>query len=285
LGNQLFIFFAAYSHSIKFSKELVLNFSQMPSAKSQHLSNLDSFAFVRGFQVSTPRKKNVIKKIIKAICRRNRVLSLILFKLTGVYYPKGLGYDRSLYRHKNIRKICGYYQSFKYLENLLDQNEFPNLDLCQKSEWFEKLFNEISTKKIIVVHVRRQDYHSVKSTIGLLSRKYYEEAISYLQTILPQRDIWIFSDDVDEARKMLDGINSAKISWIEPPHNSDPAESLVLMSYGEGIVMANSSFSWWAAATGNVEKKIVAPKPWFRSIKEPESLIPNNWHLVQSHWE
>jgi hypothetical protein len=100
----------------------------MSSAKSQHLSSINSFEFVRRFQVSTTRKKNIIKKIIKAICRRNRVLSSVLFKLTGVYYPKALGYDSSLYRYKNIRRICGYYQSFKYLENLLNQNKLLNLD-------------------------------------------------------------------------------------------------------------------------------------------------------------
>lgn len=285
LGNQLFIFFAAYSHAINFSKELILDFSEMSAAKSQHLSNLDSFEFVREFQVSTTRKKNKIKRVIKAICRSNRVLRSVLFKLTGVYYSKGLGYDETLYQRDDIRRICGYYQSFKYLENLLNQNAFLNLDLCKKSEWFNQLFNVISLRKVIVVHVRRKDYHSAESTIGLLSRKYYEEAIFYLQTILPHRDIWVFSDDINEAKEILDGINSANISWIEPPHNSDPAESLVLMSYGEGLIMANSSFSWWAAATGNVEKKVVAPTPWFRNIKEPELLLPINWHLVQSHWQ
>jgi hypothetical protein len=285
LGNQLFIFFAAYSHSINFSKELVLNCSEISSAESQHYSNIDSFEFVRGFQVLTTHKKNKTKNIIEAICRRNRLLSLVLFKLTGVFYPKGLGYDSSLYRYRNIRRICGYYQSFKYLENLMNQNQFLNLSLCQKSEWFNELFDEISTRQIIVVHVRRKDYYSVKDTIGLLSREYYEGAISYLETILPQSDIWVFSDDISEAKELLGGISSAKISWMEPPNNSDPAESLVLMSYGEGIIMANSSFSWWAAATGNVAKKVVAPSPWFKHLDEPELLIPNNWYLVPSNWQ
>ena len=135
------------------------------------------------------------------------------------------------------------------------------------------------------MHVRRKDYCSARNTIGLLSREYYEEAIFYLETVLPHSDVWVFSDDISEAKDLLDGISSTKITWIEPPNNSDPAESLVLMSYGEGIIMANSSFSWWAAATGNVAKKVVAPSPWFRNLEEPELLIPNNWYLIPSRWQ
>jgi hypothetical protein len=212
-------------------------------------------------------------------------LRSVLFKLTGVFYPKGLGYDNSLHRYRNIRRICGYYQSYKYLENLTNQNKFLNLSLRQKSEWFNELLIEISVKQIIVVHVRRKDYYNARDTIGLLSREYYEESIFYLETVLPHSDIWVFSDDIGEAKDLLDGISSTKISWIEPPNNTDPAESLILMSYGAGIVMANSSFSWWAAATGNVAKKVVAPTPWFRNLEEPEFLIPNNWYLVHSHWQ
>lgn len=159
------------------------------------------------------------------------------------------------------------------------------MNLNQKSEWFKTLSSEIPAKQIISVHVRRGDYFNEQNTIGLLSREYYERAIFYLQQLLPKSEIWVFSDDIIEAKKTLEGFSPLKTVWMVPPNAVDPAESLLLMSYSAGIVTANSSFSWWAAATGNTNKHIATPSPWFKSIKEPEFLIPDSWHRVESYWQ
>jgi hypothetical protein len=55
-----------------------------------------------------------------------------------------------------------------------------------------------------------------------------------------------------------------------------PIEVLHLMSIGSSYVIANSTFSWWAAKLSN-SRQVIAPEPWFVGAKEPSQLIPDEW--------
>jgi hypothetical protein len=98
------------------------------------------------------------------------------------------------------------------------------------------------------------------------------------------RNFWIFSDDIADSQKLLDGLIPKNSNWVSPPNGSDPAESLVLMSLPKVIIIANSSFSWWAAKTGMEKELVIAPNPWFKSLESPSYLIPNSWKQVKSSW-
>ena len=285
LGNQLFTFFAAYNYALNFSKELIVNTSEISLKTFNHKSNIRSFEFIKNFKISLPRKKSVLQKFIEALCRRSTFLNSIYFNVSGIYCSPKTGYDEILNSNRNIIVINGYFQSFKYLENLLHRGKFLDLILTQRSVWFETLSKEILSKQVVALHVRRGDYSQVQSSLGILTRDYYKTAITYFQEELPQSELWVFSDDVFLAKTLLGGILKDGTTWIEPPSNADPAESLVLMSYAKGLIIANSTFSWWAAATGNLEKKVVAPIPWFKNSLEPDLLIPANWHRIESSWE
>jgi hypothetical protein len=56
------------------------------------------------------------------------------------------------------------------------------------------------------------------------------------------------------------------------------------MSDATGIVIANSTYSWWAAKLGRA-KQVIAPEQWFRVGIAPRDLYPGNWQLVPSAWE
>ncbi len=285
LGNQLFTFFAAYDYVLNFSKKLVVNTSEIDLKSFNHRSNIKSFEFLKNFIIAPPRKKSVIEKFIEALSRRSILLNSLFFNMSGIYCSPKIGYDEMLKRNGNISFIKGYYQSFKYLENLFHGGKFPDLILSQKSDWFETMSNEILSKQVVALHFRRGDYSQVQSSLGLLSRDYYKSAIAHFKAELLQSELWVFSDDIYLAKTLLGDIFKDQTKWIEPPSDTDPAESLVLMSYAKGLIIANSTFSWWAAATGNLEKKVVAPIPWFKNSPEPELLIPANWHRIQSNWE
>ena len=217
--------------------------------------------------------------------RKNYLANLFRYNLTGVYTAKGLGYDQALVTKGDISRIQGYFQTHKYYNYLLDSGCLPILELNKKSSWFNDLYSILVAKQVVIIHVRRGDYNKLTSSIGLLSMDYYIDAISQVQLILPNSEFWVFSDDINEAKELFYGINLEVSKWLIPPDGNDPAESLVLMSYGKAIITANSSFSWWAAATGNNLKTVIAPYPWFKNLNEPEDLIPEHWLRVPSSWK
>ena len=96
--------------------------------------------------------------------------------------------------------------------------------------------------------------------------------------------IWLFSDEPEEA---LSAIPSAYRNHIRviPNLDSIPATTLELMRLGHGYVIANSSFSWWAASLSrNVGSQIVAPSKWFKGKEDPVDLIPAQWKRVDSNF-
>jgi glycosyl transferase family 11 len=130
----------------------------------------------------------------------------------------------------------------------------------------------------VCVHVRRQDYLTV-STFGFVGREYYQRAAMTMADHVADAHFFIFSDDIPwcKANLSLDQPHS----FVE--HNGRADDStytdLSLMTLCRHFIIANSSFSWWAAWLGADPRKIVmAPKDWFRDIpSDSRDITPESW--------
>jgi hypothetical protein len=73
--------------------------------------------------------------------------------------------------------------------------------------------------------------------------------------------------------------------WIEDI-DGDEIYSMKAMQNGEIFIIANSTFSWWAARTSSSKNSLViAPNPWFSKIPSPLDLIPQNWQQLKAKWQ
>ncbi len=136
----------------------------------------------------------------------------------------------------------------------------------------------------IGLHVRRGDYVSEIGNLGLLDSRYYSSALSKLG-VASDDVVWVFSDSPDAAKDLLkDFVALSNFNFLNPPFESEPAESLYLMSQMSSMVIANSSFSWWAASLGKEKSVVIAPSPWFRSLEEPSGILCPSWTPNQSSW-
>ena len=287
LGNQLFGYFAGAFYAQKFNKLLIVDLTQVSLGLTNHGSELTSFKLSKSYELirSKPRGfTRLIKRIFDKLSIKFKSIKYFRYKLLGVYQSKEVGFDSFLEKQSEISRIQGYYQTWKYVDNLQELGADISLEIINPSNWFLGLQNEINKVKPIAIHVRRGDYKNPDSPVGLLSKSYYQDAIGVVNNKYENRNFWIFSDDIEDSQKLLDGLIPKSSNWICPPTGSDPAESLVLMSLSKVIIIANSSFSWWAAKTGVEKELVIAPSPWFRKLDSPTCLIPNSWNQIKSSW-
>lgn len=198
-----------------------------------------------------------------------------------IFIAKEIGFVAPENVPPETKFLKGYFQSWKYYE-LLSEKPTLNLDcIPSPSDWFRKMKKEMEIAAPVIIHVRRGDYERAENRfIGLLSSEYYERALTFLDSTKP---IWVFSDSPDLVQSELQYIDRDLV-FINPPKESDPVESLLLMSWASEIVISNSTFSWWAAFLSEKNARILAPSKWYELQPDPVDLIPDNWERIQSSW-
>lgn len=174
--------------------------------------------------------------------------------------------------------LNGYWQSEKYFleirETLLQQ-------LVIKSEYLKNIENEVSliksSSQSVAVHVRRGDYVTLASATefhGSCDINYYETAAAQFSNATT---FFIFSDDLEWCKQHLNF--KSKTHYIKSP---TAYTDFYLMSLCQHQIIANSSFSWWAAwLNTNASKKIIAPKHWFADKRlNTSDIYPSSWIKV-----
>ena len=181
--------------------------------------------------------------------------------------------------------ITGYFQSFKYFtgfENYVrDLFVFPKNKLSSKNIDLIPILSESNT---IAVHVRRGDYITDSITNqfhGSCSLEYYTQAISIITSLLENPTLVFFSDDSEWVKENFGNFKFNKI-FIDHNKGLDSWMDMFLMSICSHNIIANSSFSWWAAwLNKNSEKTVVAPKKWFQAQEiDIKSIIPEDWITI-----
>lgn len=105
----------------------------------------------------------------------------------------------------------------------------------------------------VSIHVRRGDYVKHSQFVQLWDTDYYVRAMEQF----PGARFLIFSDDKPWCREHFQGPHF-EFAW-----GRDEIEDLNLMASCRHNIIANSSFSWWAAYLNqNPNKQVIYPKAW-----------------------
>jgi hypothetical protein len=160
-------------------------------------------------------------------------------------------FDRRFFDISRRTRMYGYYQSARYFAGHENQVRFwfapqPAEAAAVSAHWARC---GLDPSKTLAVHVRLGDYRANR---WALPRSYYDDALALLGENYP---IALFSDEPELARQFL-GRDVAFLS-----DGADIKRDLLLMASCRQIVIANSSFSWWAAWLNSAaDKTVVAPK-------------------------
>lgn len=140
------------------------------------------------------------------------------------------------------------------------------------------------TQPFVAVHIRRGDYlKAAQFHVSLWDTDYYKRALA----LFPDEKFLVFCRDnqnpeIDTADRewcvefMTDIVG--KDRFLLADNSGEETDDLNLMASCESLVMANSSFSWWAAFLGN-HKKVICPKSWFTDGNQRTELLPE-WELL-----
>lgn len=219
---------------------------------------------------------------IKKIRNRYGLFSKVLRKFSNKFiYKYNITYNPDIFQIKGDKYIEGYWQSPNYfsdireilLEELMPVNTFSHVALEYKKKIIES--NSVS------LHIRRGDYLSsqVLDRYGACSLLYYSSAIKSMNEMVQNPYFYVFSDDINWAIENFNKFDGNFV-FIKNEGLTD-VEELLLMSLCQHNIIANSTFSWWAAwLNKNNEKKVIAPDPWFDKEPYDKDLIPKSWKKI-----
>lgn len=289
LGNQLFGYFAGRFLSKKLNVDLKLDMSEFDLGITAHGSDIRSFAIREPIVFRESEKRFhviVANNFLNFVATRIPRTRLIVENLTSIHTSQEIGLDPRMDFVKPGMFVRGYFQSFEYVSNVISNGEESLPGLKDPSSWYQDQKKLALSTQPIMLHARRGDYAKKENAdFGMLSVEYYKGAAQTLRRALgDDREIWVFSDEIDLARQELATSLSGNVKFIEPPKGTDPAESMMLMANGAANVISNSTFSWWSAIL-NSAQLVVAPTKWFKDMKDPEDLIPPHWLKQESSWK
>ena len=282
LGNQLFQYALGRHLSLKLNTKLALDTSSFESDPLRTY-RLNSFKICA--EIIPPKPYSIKSKILKGLRSSRNPINKI-FKSENSIRENDFPFDAGILNTPDNYFLYGYWQSEKYFKEI---EEIIRLDLTLADELppaLKMLEDEIQNNTSVSIHVRRGDYANNPVTTafhGLYSAQWYFNATQKMKGYVANPHFFIFSDDYEWVKANL--ILDAPCTYIQPSPDGKEAYDLYLMSRCKHNIIANSSFSWWAAwLNQNQNKKIIAPARWFvGGHSDTRDLIPDNWIRMEDH--
>jgi hypothetical protein len=279
LGNQMFQYAAARG----FTKGNEVIYVDQSTLKRNN-TDTDTFT-AREYQLSVFTNIRVVSSSRLQLAFINS--PNFLFKTLRIFFnSRVIGEaDIELFKIDSVRTfksyyLDGYFQSEVYFDSIRPQLllDFAFPQLSKTSD--EMKLHILGIEDSVSIHVRRGDYlkPNVSAYHGVLPISYYKLAVRKIESLISNPHYFIFSDDTEWCH--LNFLFLGEKATIVSTHSVNQWEDMQLMSLCSHNIIANSSYSWWAAwLNTNSEKVVLAPQRWFaESIAE--SIVPKKWISV-----
>ena len=281
LGNQMFQYAAAKSLSLHHKVELRLD---LQSFKREILPELE---VPRAFELTvfenfsyTEATLQDIKSFNSHSWLQKRIQKILPPHKRKVYLEKQYPFDKNFYRSNKHIYLKGHRQTEKYFARHAEEVRRIYQIKHSAIADVEGFASEVRGFTSVAVHVRRGDYLRLPIILnwhGVLSKEYYLNALQLIKSKFNNPRFFYFSDDIEWVEKELCSSFPGIIvsNSISKTHLHD----FYLMQSCKHQIIANSTFSWWAAwMNPNPEKIVIAPKKWFNKAPyDTRDLIPESW--------
>ena len=183
--------------------------------------------------------------------------------------------------------ISGYLQSPKYFikiqQEIKELFEPSHTTMCNIQDKYNLLFK--NKERVIIVHARRTDYLKNQDIInfhGPLSIDYYKEAIKKMSNEIEDPLFILASDDPSFWTSVINELPQLNSENIYILDDENEINTLALLQQFQYFIIANSTFSWWAAWLSKDPKKVIAPSKWFGPTgpQNYKDIYMPSWELI-----
>lgn len=277
LGNQLFQFAAsvrlAECQAIPFSNILIdTRFLASYESKQKYEIGFMTNLFP-GVQVTSQIP------VIESVISRFRLAKIVDAKLGSLQLLASIEHlNAACLSRNNVSAFImdGYFQHPSTLFTNEDRNRIYDALIFEKGSLIDEVKSDSPT---IGIHIRRGDYVSS----AFASKVFRNIPIDYYDTALNQlrrnQKVLVFSDD-----RELSASYAAKIGGLDVRQlNLSLEDEFCLLMACDDHVIANSTFSWWAAYLGyNSSGRLIAPQNWYhdKDRSEANPLLLPHFELV-----
>jgi hypothetical protein len=267
LGNQMFQYAAARALSIRSGRKLGID------ALTGFESDRHGRRYALGdFAVSAPV---LAPQEARRAAAQARFRTLLIRELEGVSKNRfGRGHVGALLRliPSGEAYLDGYWQSEKYFADsaAVIRSEFTcTRRLCDADR---SVLSRIRATESVLVHVRRKDYPV------LCPAGYYRAAIQLVCQRTAHPEFFVFGDDRAWIDHLIADLRLPFPCAAVGSEESDVGD-FELMRACRHHIIANSTFSWWAAwLSESAQSVIVAPAAgWSGRRRLVTDVVPDRW--------
>jgi hypothetical protein len=227
------------------------------------------------------------------IVRRFSLGARALRNLTGKHYWEYLNvpilrepnsdqsFDRRFLDAPRDCMLFGYFQLPKYFESIESPLRSELKDLIETGSGISEASRKLlAAPDAVAVHVRRGDYLNIPE-FQVCDRDYYQRSMQEMRARHPAARFFVFSDDPSWCTREFHEDDVVVINSAASSKN--PLHDLHLMSLASHHIIANSSYSWWAAwLAKSATQSVMMPNRWYATDKIApigEKRLPH-WTIV-----
>ena len=283
LGNQLFCYAAARSLAIRNSAELIIDnissfkrdFKYRQSYQLHHFNTIGRLAnYYERLEPFGRVRRKLLRKLNSQKSLEQRAY---ITDEESNYFSEFLNLKIN---HSVI--LDGYWQDEKYfIDNkriiqkeltVIPPNDIKNQDYA----------HSINKNSSVAVHVRWFEKNS-EAAVNTIKKEYYNKAIEYYEDHLNEPHYFLFSDDIASAIRNISFPHGRLIPVDFNSSDQNAYADFWLMSQCNHFIIANSTFSWWAAWLGEKNDSIILyPGKKYQNSDNWNfiDIVPDRWQKI-----
>lgn len=295
LGNQLFQYaYALQVQKLNKNKRICVNGSLRPFSKDKRLNSLFNFElqentrhcstfsgyFMYLYFLCSVLKNINFKRLLSILKNGKKELAAQSETLcdAGLYCIDN-PYKLPLVRNtRGDVHLFGYFQHPDVIKGITDLLRKAFTVKTPASSANQAILEGIKSCNAVCVHIRRGDYDQFPQ-LQVCTEKYYKQAFKLAKDALVDPVFYVFSNTHEDIQWIRENYRfDGNVQYVE--QDNPDYEELRLMMACNHFIIANSTFSWWAAVLGeHKEKKVWAPEIWIKGAPQLKMLL-DDWEVV-----